>query len=106
MPDLGPHASFIIGAYAITVIAVTALVLAILKDDRHQRHLLAELQRQGIRRRSAKPLVAKPPAAKPPSAKPVAAEPLAAEPQAGTALKPKSAAPPRRKPARGRKRQT
>ena len=91
MPDLGPHASFIIGAYAITVIAVTALVLAILKDDRHQRHLLAELQRQGIRRRSAKP----------PSAKPVAAEP-----QAGTALKPKSAAPPRRKPARGRKRQT
>ena len=101
MPDLGPHASFIIGAYAITVIAVTALVLAILKDDRHQRHLLAELQRQGIRRRSAKPLVAKPPAAKPPSAKPVAAEP-----QAGTALKPKSAAPPRRKPARGRKRQT
>jgi heme exporter protein D len=96
MPDLGPHTSFIIGAYAITVIAVTALVLAILKDDRHQRHLLAELQRQGIRRRSAKP----------PSAKPVAAEPLAAEPQAGTALKPKSAAPPRRKPARGRKRQT
>ena len=91
MPDLGPHASFIIGAYAVTVIAVTALVLAILKDDRHQRHLLAELERQGIRRRSAKPLVAKPPAA---------------EPQAGTALKPKPAAPPRRKPARGRKRQT
>jgi heme exporter protein D len=86
MPDLGPHASFIIGAYAVTVIAVTALVLAILKDDRHQRRLLAELERQGIRRRSA--------------------EPLAAEPQAGTALKPKSAAPPRRKPARGRKQQT
>jgi heme exporter protein D len=81
MPDLGPHASFIIGAYAVTVIAVTALVLAILKDDRHQRRLLAELERQGIRRRSA-------------------------EPQAGTALKPKSAAPPRRKPARGRKQQT
>jgi heme exporter protein D len=96
MPDLGPHASFIIGAYAVTIIAVTALVLAILKDDRHQRHLLAELERQGIRRRSAKPLVAKLPAAKP----------VAAEPQAGTALKPKSAAPPRRKPARGRKRQT
>jgi heme exporter protein D len=93
MPDLGPHASFIIGAYAVTLIAVTALVLAILKDDRHQRRLLAELERQGIRRRSAKPLVAKPPAAKP----------VTAEPQARTALKPKPAATQRRKPSRARK---
>jgi heme exporter protein D len=54
MPDLGPHASFIVGAYGVTVIAVTALVLAIVADDRHQRHMLAELERKGIRRRSAK----------------------------------------------------
>jgi heme exporter protein D len=54
MPDLGPHASFIVGAYGVTVIAVMALVVAIVNDDRRQRRLLAELERKGIRRRSAK----------------------------------------------------
>jgi heme exporter protein D len=55
MPDLGPHAGFILAAYGVTLVAVTALVLAIVADDRHQRHLLAELEKKGIRRRSAKP---------------------------------------------------
>ena len=54
MPDLGPHAGFILAAYGVTLIAVTALVLAIVADDRHQRHVLAALERKGIRRRSAK----------------------------------------------------
>jgi heme exporter protein D len=54
MPDLGPHASFILAAYGVTLVAVTALVLAIVADDRHQRRLLAELELKGIRRRSAK----------------------------------------------------
>lgn len=53
MPELGPHASFILAAYGVTVLAVTALVLAIVADDRHQRHVLAELERKGIKRRSA-----------------------------------------------------
>ena len=53
MPNLGPHAIFILAAYGVTLIAVAALALAIVEDDRKQRRLLAELERKGIRRRSA-----------------------------------------------------
>ncbi len=53
MPDLGPHAIFILAAYGVTFVAVAALTLAIVADDRKQRRLLAELERRGIRRRSA-----------------------------------------------------
>jgi len=53
MPDLGPHAIFILAAYGVTFVAVTALALAIVADDRKQRRLLADLERRGIRRRSA-----------------------------------------------------
>jgi heme exporter protein D len=60
MPDLGPHAVFIWAAYGVTFLAVAALVLVIVADDRRQRRLLAELERQGITRRAAKPHVAKP----------------------------------------------
>ena len=63
MPDLGPHAIFILAAYGVTFVAVAALTLAIVADDRKQRRLLAELERRGIRRRSAsvpaKPSVSK-----------------------------------------------
>ena len=59
MLDLGPHAAFILAAYAVTFIAVGALLLFIVADDRRQRRLLAELERKGIRRRSA-PAAAKP----------------------------------------------
>jgi heme exporter protein D len=55
MPDLGPHAAFIWAAYAVTFVAVLGLILFIVHDDRRQRQLLADLERQGIRRRSAKP---------------------------------------------------
>ena len=54
MPDLGPHAAFILAAYAVTFIAVAALIAFIVQDDRKQRQLLADLERQGITRRSAK----------------------------------------------------
>jgi len=54
MPDFGTHASFIIAAYAVTFVAVGALVIATLEDDRKQRRKLAELERLGIQRRSAK----------------------------------------------------
>jgi heme exporter protein D len=67
MPDLGPHAIFILAAYGVTFLAVTALALAIVGDDLKQRRLLADLERRGIRRRSAaapKPTPSK--AAKPP----------------------------------------
>jgi heme exporter protein D len=54
MFDLGPHAAFIIAAYGVTFVAVAALAIFIVEDDRKQRRLLAELERRGIRRRSAK----------------------------------------------------
>jgi heme exporter protein D len=53
MFDLGPHASFIIAAYAVTFIAVGALAFTTIEDDHKQRRKIAELERQGIRRRSA-----------------------------------------------------
>jgi heme exporter protein D len=82
MLDLGPHASFIIAAYGVTFVAVAALVLATLADDRKQRRKLAELERLGIRRRSAK----------------------APSPTVKTLSKPKAAkAPAKRKPATPRK---
>ncbi len=62
MPDLGPHAIFILAAYGATFIAVGALAVSIIADDRKQRRLLAELEKRGIRRRSAesKTVAAKP----------------------------------------------
>lgn len=53
MLDLGPHAIFIWAAYGATFAAIGALAFFIVEDDRKQRHRLAELERQGIRRRSA-----------------------------------------------------
>jgi heme exporter protein D len=54
MPDLGPHAVFIWGAYALTFFAIGILTVSILIDDRQQRETLAELERRGIKRRSAR----------------------------------------------------
>jgi heme exporter protein D len=53
MLDLGPHAAFIFAAYGVTFVAVAALASFIVADDRKQRRLIAELERKGIRRRSA-----------------------------------------------------
>lgn len=53
MPELGPHAAFIIAAYAVTGLALAALAFFIVGDDRKQRRLLAELEKRGIKRRSA-----------------------------------------------------
>lgn len=53
MPELGPHAAFIVAAYAVTFIAIAALALFIVEDDRRQRRLLADLEARGIKRRSA-----------------------------------------------------
>ena len=97
MFDLGPHASFIVAAYGVTVVAVGALLIATLEDDRKQRRLLTDLERKGIRRRSA----AKPAA---PLSKP-AAPPLkpAAPPGKTTAAKPQATrTPAKRKPAKGK----
>jgi heme exporter protein D len=53
MFELGPHASFIVAAYGVTLVALAGLVLGTVGDDLKQRRLLAALERQGIRRRSA-----------------------------------------------------
>ncbi|MBM3543652.1 MAG: heme exporter protein CcmD [Alphaproteobacteria bacterium] len=53
MPDLGPHAIYILAAYAVTFVALGVLAFMIVEDDRKQRRTLAELEARGIRRRSA-----------------------------------------------------
>jgi heme exporter protein D len=61
MPELGPHAVFIVAAYAVTFIALAGLAFFIIEDDRKQRRLIGELEARGIKRRSAQTA----PAAKP-----------------------------------------
>jgi len=53
MFDLGPHANFIVAAYIVTFVALAALTLFTVGDDREQQRKLADLERKGIRRRSA-----------------------------------------------------
>jgi heme exporter protein D len=50
--NLGPHADFIIAAYAVTVVVVAALIFWVALDHRAQRRKLASLEAHGIARRS------------------------------------------------------
>jgi heme exporter protein D len=50
--DLGPHAGFIIAAYAVAALTVVALVAWIGIDYRAQKRRLAKLEAQGVTRRS------------------------------------------------------
>jgi heme exporter protein D len=50
--DLGPHAVYIWASYAATVLALAGFAAWLALDGRHQRRLLDELDRRGIRRRS------------------------------------------------------
>jgi heme exporter protein D len=52
MPDLGPHAGFIVAAYALALVLVAGLLAWVVLDYRRQRRLLAELEARGARRRS------------------------------------------------------
>ena len=51
--NLGPHAAFIIAAYAIAALVVIGLILWVEIDNRMQRRQLAKLKEQGVSRRSA-----------------------------------------------------
>ena len=51
--DLGPHAGFIWSSYGAVVLVVGALIIWVVADGRRQRTLLAELEAQGMVRRSA-----------------------------------------------------
>jgi heme exporter protein D len=51
--ELGPHASFIWAAYAITALVVAALLSWLLMDGKRQRAALRDLEARGVKRRSA-----------------------------------------------------
>jgi heme exporter protein D len=50
--NLGPHAAFIVGAYAAAAIVVAALVAWIVLDHRAQQRRLGALEARGVTRRS------------------------------------------------------
>jgi heme exporter protein D len=50
--DLGPHAAFILTAYAAAVVIVGALIVWVLLDHRAQLRKLADLEARGVTRRS------------------------------------------------------
>jgi heme exporter protein CcmD len=49
---LGPHSVFIVLAYAAASIVVFGLIAWVVGDYRMQRRMLADLERQGVTRRS------------------------------------------------------
>jgi heme exporter protein D len=51
--DLGPHAGFILAAYAIALAVVAGLIAWIVVDHRAQTRILEDLERAGVTRRSA-----------------------------------------------------
>lgn len=51
--NLGPHADFIVAAYAVTMFVVAALIGWVLLDYAAQRRILGELEERGVTRRSA-----------------------------------------------------
>lgn len=53
MLDLGPHKVFILAAYGLSLGVIVFLSLGVICDHRTQKRRLAELENQGIRRRSS-----------------------------------------------------
>ena len=51
---LGPHAAFIIAAYATALAVVVGLISWVIADHAAQRRLLADLEARGVTRRSDK----------------------------------------------------
>jgi len=49
---LGPHATFILAAYAVTVLVVAGLIAWVVSDYLAQTRALADLDARGVRRRS------------------------------------------------------
>jgi len=50
--NLGPHADFIVAAYAVTVFVVAGLVAWVVLDYSAQRRILGALEERGVTRRS------------------------------------------------------
>ena len=53
--NLGPHADFIVAAYAATVFVIAALITWVVLDYSAQRRILGELENRGVTRRSQRP---------------------------------------------------
>jgi heme exporter protein D len=53
--DLGPYASFILGAYGVAMMIVTAMIAWVWLDHRQQKKTLANLEARGVTRRSERP---------------------------------------------------
>jgi heme exporter protein D len=52
--SLGPHADFIIAAYAVALFVVAALIAWVTLDYATQRRILGDLEEGGVTRRSAR----------------------------------------------------
>jgi heme exporter protein D len=50
--NLGPHADFIVAAYAMTIFVIAALIAWVLLDYSTQRRILGDLEERGVTRRS------------------------------------------------------
>jgi heme exporter protein D len=50
--NLGPHADFIVAAYAITIFVIAALVAWVALDYSTQQRILGDLEQRGVARRS------------------------------------------------------
>jgi heme exporter protein D len=50
--ELGPHATFIVTAYAMAAVVVVALIAWVLFDYRAQKQTLDDLETRGVMRRS------------------------------------------------------
>jgi len=53
--NLGPHAEFIIAAYALALFVVAGLVAWVILDYAAQRRILGDLEERGVTRRSQRP---------------------------------------------------
>jgi heme exporter protein D len=51
--NLGPHAAFIIAAYAAAIVVIGGLVGWVVVDYRAQKRVLGDLEAHGVTRRSA-----------------------------------------------------
>ena len=56
--NLGPHAAFIVAAYAAAAAVVLGMIVWVRADHAAQRRLLSDLEARGVTRRSDKPEVA------------------------------------------------
>ena len=50
--NLGPHAGFIVSAYAVAILIVAAMIAWIFLDHRRQMRTLSDFEARGVTRRS------------------------------------------------------